>query len=429
MKITPKEANDILSKRYPTPDELERFPFGGLLCSLWNRQDNDGIEYRDHGPKVLDAMNMLLGNEPNNLLQGKLDDSDEHLLNNTKLDIDRIFGYFNPNTRALFRVAALYHDIGKYIIKERHPTIGWYTLEYLNPGEKDDLRSLLGDREDYLQLLMIMIRDHDEFGVLSTGEASYPILLRAIKSLGNNADDQKQIISAIMWLNLADMAGTASLVVTADDLKKFIHDWEWLLNVIDVCHQKKERLDDYLIREASDEDLVQERITRLLLEACRGVPRRDEELRKKLRPDQVSAKVRKAISTVYPTDNPNRSFASELTHICKLDYGKRFFTSLVEYYEGPPVSGEKRFLPKWAEKYVDTEDLIYSVLAILRRLTSTYSAMTRSEAGPGSLIGVEMKDLTPRNAPEKTAQIIELLHKSHYPGLSWMMSDCLAWYF
>ena len=47
----------------------------------------------------------------------------------------------------------------------------------------------------------------------------------------------------------------------------------------------------------------------------------------------------------------------------------------------------------------------------------------------GSLIGVEMKDLTPRNAPEKTAQIIELLHKSHYPGLSWMMSDCLAWYF
>ena len=428
MKISPKVANDILSERFPTPDELELFPFGKLLKSMWDNKDNG---YQDHGPKVLIAMNILLSNEPNKLLKNRLDDSEDFLLIDTKREIERHFGNFNASTRALFRVAALYHDIGKYIIKERHPTVGWYTMEYLNPIEKNDLRSLLGDREDYLQLLMIMIRDHDEFGVLSTGEASYPILLRAANSLGNNTDDQKQIISAIMWLNLADMAGTPGLDMTMEDVKKTISDWKWFLDALDRCDNGLERIDDYIIKEAGREYMVEERICRLLLEASRDVPRRYEELRLPTnRGLMVSHLVREQIRTVYPTEIPRRDFAFQFTHLCKLDYGKRFFASLVEYYEGPPESGEKsRSLPKWAKERVETVDLIYAVLAILRRLTSTYSAMSHSEGGPGRLIGVEMKDLTPRNAPEKTAQIIKLLLDSHYPGLSWMMSDCLAWYF
>ena len=86
-------------------------------------------------------------------------------------------------------------------------------------------------------------------------------------------------------------------------------------------------------------------------------------------------------------------------------------------------------MPLWAEKRVATTDLVYAVLAILRRITSTYSAMVNVENGLGNLIGVEMKDLTPRNVLEKTARIIDLLLKSHYPGLSWMMSDVPVWYF
>lgn len=235
-----------------------------------------------------------------------------------------------------------------------------------------------------------------------------------------------------MWLNIADIAGTPRLTIIPADIRKVIEDWKWMLNAIDVCHNdKSKRLDDYVIREASNEDLVEERITRLLREASRGIRRRDEELRKNRTAEDVKTLVRTAIRTVYPTDIPRREFASQLTHICKLDYAKRFFASLVEYYEGEPAPGEKRNLPKWAVNgFVKNEDLIYATLAILRRLSSTYTSMTRSDVDhPGSLIGVEMKDLTPFNASEKTAQIIELLYKSHYPGLSWMMSDCLAWYF
>jgi len=431
MKISTKRANDILIERHPEPEELEQFPFGGLLHQLYTSKENEG--YPAHGKKVLAAMNTLLGNDPDKLLPDRGGDAEEHLLDDVQREIQRHFGKFDADTRALFRVAALYHDIGKYIIKERHPTVGWYTMEYLNPGEKDDLRALLGGREDYRQLLMIMIRDHDEFGVLSTGEASYPILLRAANSLGNNVDDQRQILSAVMWLNLADMAGTDGLELTIDDIKKTISDWRWFLDALEPPkppEARKERLDEFVIKAASQEDLVEQRICRLLLEASREVPRRYDELRKPSNKGlMVSHLVRELIRTVYPTDIPRQNFASDFTRICKLDYGKRFFASVVEYFEGPPESGEKRLLPKWARERVGTDDLIYAVLAILRRITSTYSAMTRSENGGGNLIGVEMKDLTPRNAPEKTAQIIKLLHDSHYPGLSWMMSDCLAWYF
>jgi hypothetical protein len=431
MKISPIDAIDILSNRYPKPEELELFPFGSLLKRLWDRNDGDNADYQRHGPKVLEAMNTLLSHNPNDLLNGPISDADSNLLTDTKQEVERIFGRFNANTRALFRVAALYHDLGKYIIKERHPTIGWYTVQYGPVDEKNDLRALVGGREDYFQLLLIMIRDHDEFGVLATGEGSYPILLRAANSLGNQPDVQKQILSALMWLNLADIAGTPNVVLSPADLRKVINDWHWMLNAIDENQRNsRDRLEDYVIREASKEEFVEERITRLLLEASRNAHLRSKELRENnADPELVKAIVRNAIRTVYPTDIPRREFSSQLTHICKLDYGKRFFSRLVEYCEGTPTASGNS-LPTWSEKYVSTEALVYSILAILRRLSSTYTSMTRSDLDhPGSLIGVEMKDLTPFGANEKPAQIIELLRADHYPGLSWMMSDCLAWYF
>jgi hypothetical protein len=111
-----------------------------------------------------------------------------------------------------------------------------------------------------------------------------------------------------------------------------------------------------------------------------------------------------------------------------MDYAKGFFECLVDYCEGPK-STSKRSLTRWSSKKIDNERLIYAVLAILRRITSTYAAMIDTKEGHGNLIGVEMKDLTPNNAKEKTSQICKLLLESHYPGLSWIMSDCPAWYF
>jgi hypothetical protein len=440
--ITPEEADRILKAGFPSLDDLKRFPFGKQLSDLYSREDEDGRDFRVHAPKVLNAMNTLLSNEPERLIHD-INRDDQQRFSETKLHISKLFSSFDDNAQAFFRIAALYHDVGKYIIRERHPTIGWYTLEYLRPEDKKTLRSLLGEREDYLQLLLIMVRDHDEFGVLSTGEASYPILLRPAHSLGHSLFDQKRIISAIMWLNLADMAGTPGIDLFSYDLHKVLNDLEWFLNALDHCSDGKERLDHYVIKEASKERHVVRRISRLLLEASRDIPSRIAELRQPSPLEYVGSDlrqtgqeewmvhrlVRQQLETVYSTQIPRRNFAREFTHICKLDYGKRFFKSLAEYCEGPQSAPGRTMLPHVARERIDTENLIYFVLAILRRMSSTYSAMERIEGEVGNLIGIEMKDLTPRNAPEKTAQIIDLLIKSHYPGLSWMMSDCLAWYF
>jgi hypothetical protein len=428
--ITLDEANRLLSSDHFPDKDLKRFPFGDLLCRLWTRDDEDGKEYREHAPRVLKAMNRLLSRDPGSVMCSDPVKKDADLLEETKNVVGKSFERFDSSAQALFRIATLYHDIGKYIIKERHPTVGWYTLEYIDPNQKDALRSLVGGRDDYLQLLMILIRDHDQFGVLCTGEASYPILLRAATSLGSNPDDQKRIISAMMWLNLADMAGTPGLELQSDDVDKLVNDWKWTIETLDTSIEKGLSFDAFVIEKASSEDLVERRICRLLLESSRNAPKRLEELTRRVSNEPfVTQLVRNQLRTVYPTRIPRQQFCSQYTHVCKLDYGKRFFSALVEYCEGEPKSGEQRSLPLWAEKRVATTDLVYAVLAILRRITSTYSAMVNAENGLGNLIGVEMKDLTPRNAPEKTARIIDLLLRSHYPGLSWMMSDVPAWYF
>ena len=117
---------------------------------------------------------------------------------------------------------------------------------------------------------MILIRDHDQFGVLCTGEASYPILLRAATSLGSNPDDQKRIISAMMWLNLADMAGTPGLELQSDDVDKLVNDWKWTIETLDTSIEKGLSFDAFVIEKASREDLVEKRICRLLLESSRN---------------------------------------------------------------------------------------------------------------------------------------------------------------
>jgi hypothetical protein len=251
-------------------------------------------------------------------------------------------------------------------------------------------------------------------------------------------------------------------------VNKVLDDWHWFLQALDESSHNNESLDSYVIRKASKERYVVRRISRLLMESSRNIEKRldelkqpkeqneqDNEMRVKWTrrsdrrqggdlkeseeemPDQleklvVSQLVRNQLETVYATQIPRRDFCIQFTHLCKMDYGKRFFNLLVEYCEGYPTSDDhtERRLKEWAkDERVSKERMIYNVLAILRRITSTYASMSHIENGVGNLIGVEMKDLTPENAPEKTARIIQLLRDSHYPGLSWMMSDCLAWYF
>ena len=166
----------------------------------------------------------------------------------------------------MFRLAALYHDIGKFIIKERHPTIGWYILEYLDPTQRARLAKFMegagGWGKQYLQTMLIMIRDHDRFGTLSTGEASYPILLQSADSAGYDPNEQMRVISALMMCNLPDMAGIFPL--DGATVNKVVDDWEWFRAALDDHIGTGKSLDRFVLDKASEERFVIRRIRRLL---------------------------------------------------------------------------------------------------------------------------------------------------------------------
>ena len=132
------------------------------------------------------------------------------------------------------------------------------------------------------------------------------------------------------------------------------------------------------------------------------------------------------LQTVFGSDNTVREFALHFTHICKLDYGKRFFRGLIDHCDWP-VEYDQPYSIEKAAKAADAAT--YAIYGVLKRITTTYTGMMGIRGSRGNLIGVELKDLAPDAAPEKTARIAELILMSHYPGLTWMISDTPAWYF
>ncbi len=422
MPLTYQQVNEILIQGYPKPPILgdKGFPFAAMLDKLWEKDDG----YCKHLSSVVDNMNILLSKSPADIFKDTVNDEQRLRLNRIIVDIQyNIFSGWTEEISALLRMTALYHDIGKYIIKERHPTIGWYIVQYIDKEEKEKLRQILSNSEELFRMMTVILRDHDQFGVLSTGEASYPILLRTARSVENNIKEQKKILTGLFLTNLADIAGSIDLDGNTAD--KAIADYEWFLNAITHCADNRLPLAEYVIKESSEISIVCDRIHRLLITSTRLWEERRREF-------NDLGWIKDQLEIFFGADQSMKKFATKFTRICKLDYGKRFFDALIEYCEGSSNSGGNqgpRKLTKHSTQRLDKESVYYAILSVISRITETYGAMMQLECNAESLIGVELKDLTPKGAPEKTTQIIELIMTTHYPGLTWMMSDVPAWYF
>jgi hypothetical protein len=300
-KLSLLGANQILKDGYPPSEKLAELPFGAYLKKL----PAIDLRYQEHGPKVLEAMNMLLSNQPQQIMLGSHTKKQAMRFESTIVTIkNKIFADWDETAEALFRLAALYHDIGKFIIKERHPTVGWYIMEFLDPDQRTHLAELLQGAgkwaRQYLQTLLIMIRDHDRFGTLSTGEASYPILLQSADSAGYDPKEQLRVVSALMMCNLPDMAGIFPL--DGVTVGMVVDDWEWFRSALDKHIRTGKNLDRLVIETASEERFVIRRIHRLLTEASRKWPERRSELDDK-------ELIRHALNTVFPTAGTKVSFA------------------------------------------------------------------------------------------------------------------------
>jgi hypothetical protein len=176
-------------------------------------------------------------------------------------------GYF----RKFIRFAALYHDIGKTINRERHGLLGKHLLETLSDDDTAELRNLLrSEGNDYFPLFIELIGHHDLFGTLCTGEASRPVLLDMMR-----LKEPALVLGCQATLNIADIYSTLKARGLVMDLRIFrtvLDDWKFMADCIKEEKQRdqvlfKTGIEKTVLLYSQQRDYAAERIRRMLVSA------------------------------------------------------------------------------------------------------------------------------------------------------------------
>lgn len=406
----------------PMPDQatLAELPFGHYLeklfyptgAALASHHDPKGARHL-HG--VMHNIDLLLSDHPTTILADRTKSECSEALNFFEMSQRQIWhGVSSQSTstalfppaehqaiRTFLRVAALYHDIGKAINTDRHPTIGWYLVSSMYPEERIKLQAMLTRTE--LRTLLTIIRDHDKFGVLSTGEASLPLLASITNLMQEEVKIQEQRLTALMLVSLADMS--ASFPLASCVAETVIHDWNSFIRALENAWGDRGRLLPQIIHEAQQYENTVERIRRLLLTVNGGTSEQ-----------WMSNDGRELISDVLKTTFMNRVdvFCQDFALVAKLDYSLRFFRLVMQECQQHGID--------------NPSSIVHIIVNVLKGIVETYGEMLHTGRGHYRLIGIEFGGLTPVHAPEKAKALIHLLLERPAEGLAWLLSDVPAWY-
>jgi hypothetical protein len=406
-------------KAVPDSATLPTLPYGEQLAALFYPLQTPA---RPGDPKgashlraVMQNMDLLLSDRPADILADRASPDCPGELDSFEMSYRQIWNGIGKNepATALFppsehqaiktflRVAALYHDIGKYVSTDRHPTIGWYLVSSMYPEERDKLQLLLTRTE--FRTLLTIIRDHDKFGVLSSGEASLPLLASITNLMQEEVKIQEQRLTGLMLVSLADMS--ASFPLTSCVAGTVMRDWSRFIKALENAWGDRGRLLPHVVQEARQYESTVERIRRLLLTVSRDDSGRwptidDKEL----------------ISDILKTTFTNRIdvFCEDFALVAKLDYSLRFFRLVVQECRLRGITSPS--------------SIAHIIVNILKGIVETYDEMLNARRGHYRLIGVEFGSLAPAHAPEKAKALINLLLERPAEGLSWLLSDVPAWY-
>jgi hypothetical protein len=404
----------------PDPTTLATLPYGKPLATLFYPAaaeiHNSDPKGASHLHEVMEKLDLLLSDRPADILADRVKPRCAAELAFFEMSYNQIWqGMSNDApTTALFppsehqimktflRVAGLYHDIGKYINTDRHPTIGWYLVSSMYPDEKAKLQLLLTRTE--LRTLLTIIRDHDKFGVLSSGEASLPLLASTTHLMQEEVKIQEQRLTALMLVSLADMS--ASFPLTSCVAGTVMQDWSRFVKALENAWGDRGRLLPQVVQEARQyERTVVERVRRLLMTVSRDDSGQWEAVDDK-----------ELISDILKTTFTNRIdvFCEDFALVAKLDYSLRFFRLVVQECRRRGVTS--------------ASSIAHIIVNILKSIVETYGEMLHSRRGHYRLIGVEFSSLAPAHAPEKSKALINLLLERPAEGMAWLLSDVPAWY-
>ncbi|HEY3284781.1 MAG TPA: HD domain-containing protein [Armatimonadota bacterium] len=318
--LTRQEFVQELRSEWPSDDLMGLIPFGMQMEALGKA----GEPYQDgaHVQKTLSCMRDLIYGQAVAALEDAAKPEDAA----GETEFLRVCGLVLGSqgilagsmgwdkAQELLMVAAFYHDIGKAIHRDRHPLEGYQYILNVRPDESVRLRELLGGGEDY-RLLCQLIRYHDLFGVVGTGEGSAAVLVDALALHSSSAREQKAILSLLLVLNLADISGTVPL--KSRKAGTLATDWQRLCSAVDTAGGDRQKFGEILIRSEQSPAAAIERIRRLLVE------RAPEELVPFLsRVDTIADIVTTTMGTQF------YDFWSDFALVCKLDYALRFIGRL-----------------------------------------------------------------------------------------------------
>lgn len=391
---------------FPVADP--KFPFSAKLNELFfkpRKQDNQ--DFALHGPNVIRLVGGLLSVDT---LTGKTLQAIPGLISQQEpksAACDHVFFTAWPELqraleikaegpdlereRRFLTLCALYHDLGKVIRRDRHPEIGANLLRSFNETEQKNLVRLLaesandgGDEDaanNRFSRLVSVVRHHDKFGVVSTGEASLPIFsdILYFRSDEDSLPGILKNVTMVMLTNLADIAAVlppsgneskskaydlagqvyqlregrqsnqllaahgekteddvlaelgelclnpaVCLGLTENKLRKVLGDWHLLIKAIEHPDVRGDRghLRFHLTQLERNPARTLERILRLL-RTCSSQAGAWE-IGKHITSTQVESVLVGTLGS-----HQFQRFCDELATVVKLDYGLRFFTSVM----------------------------------------------------------------------------------------------------
>lgn len=423
--------------------------------------------------------------------------------------------------RNLLIVSALYHDIGKSIKNPKHPEIGANLIRNYDENERQKLTAFLSfsnsknvieNRQNRFALLTSIVQHHDKFGVVSTGEGAPPIFSDILYFASNrdNIPAIKKNVTAVMLLNLADIAavntanknkiknaaeiakkikevrtkissGNAAredvqyekeqidnllkicmeekscLGISMRKIKNVMQDWNELIDAIVETKGDRLALKEHLLHKEKNPSRTIERILRLVEESV--ITAEAGEL---INQDYLSKTTVEATFVSILGTYQFLSFCEKYATVVKLDYGLRFFQSIVcacvrkkifplnyaekhheafekdEENERPTKSADRLTAEEVAElKNMDANDknrlarkITSLIIKILESVISRYSGVFDLNTHPPRRFGLEMGDLTTNNHVWRS--LVEQLcldeDKESF-ALSWMIDEVTFWSF
>lgn len=394
---------------WPTDALLAELPFGRDLMGLVDHE-RDPKDNRDTPGHVRAVVKKALQINEYGLSAVVQTDDDDLLFQMADLECDYLAIFESPEMQrrgwsaraahGYIAVAALYHDIGKIIQRERHTTIGYYHLQY-NP-EQAALRAMFCTELDHWLFLHI-IRFHDVFGIISTGEGSLAALVDLIPMREMSEAERLGILHLFLRVTLADIAGTVP--VREAKIRNMMTDLRRAAAAMPSGGKGTRPTEGLSVREALIEadtsvGRAVARIQRMLAEP--GLPEYQDE--------GLDIVIERELMAIQGSNV--RQFANTFSHVCKLDYLLRFVRALQNQAkeQGRPV-----------------RMVVNAFVALLCRVVNEYGDLTYRAGGDRRRIGIALKGWT--REPVTTAKLCSMLFDDTHLALQWATEEATAWFY